>query len=111
MGYPDDGLPVTEYFIDQDRRIYGPAGRTPWSLVGHAHAEAVWGRGGDTGYRLVGGCFFDPQGRQTSYFVADGSRRRDIHGPNAGLPWDTATEIEPLLETGTSPKPRKGAFA
>ena len=54
------------------------------------------------------GCFFDPQGRQTSYFVADGSRRRDIHGPNAGLPWDTATEIEPTRDPYESETPKRG---
>jgi hypothetical protein len=78
------------YFIDADRRIYGPGGRTAWSLVGGAHHESVWSRAGDTGWRLAGSCFFDPQGRQTSYFVRAINGRRLIEGPDDNLPWGGA---------------------
>ena len=89
------------YRIDGDRRIYGPEGRTPWSLVGGEHSESVWNRAGDTGWRLQGGCFFDPQGRQTSYFVRATERGRVIEGPDDGLPWDAHAMTGPAAARST----------
>jgi hypothetical protein len=77
----------TGYYIDADKMIYGPKGRTPWSVVFRQHGEVVWGRAGDTGHVLVGGAFYAPGGRMTSYYVIENGSRRAIHGPEDHLPW------------------------
>jgi hypothetical protein len=53
----------------------------------HEGFETIWGRTGDTGWRLAGNSFIDPEGTQTSYFVVTNGYIREIHGPEQELPW------------------------
>ena len=78
----------TGFYIGSDKMIHGPAGRTGWSLVVGANGETVWGRAGEPGFVLIGGCFYGPGGRQTSYYTVQEGSRRVIHGPEARLPWE-----------------------
>jgi hypothetical protein len=77
----------TGFYILPDRMIRGPHGKTLWSVTRLEHVEAVWGPAGDSGWRIAGGCFFDPRGAQTSYFVVENGDGRVIHGPDPKLPW------------------------
>lgn len=79
----------TGYRIVSGDSIRGPQGaRTRWWLRFQNGFDAIWGPAGDSGWRLVGNCFVDPRGRETSYFVTTAGDVRLIHGPEARLPWE-----------------------
>jgi hypothetical protein len=82
------GTMDTGYRILRGGSVHGPDGRkTAWWVRVHDRAETVWGRGGNSGWRLVGNAFFDPRGAQSSYFVVEDGDARTIHGPDEKLPW------------------------
>ena len=93
----------TGYYIHADHRIFGPTGRTPWWAVVQGGVEIIWGRSGDTGWRLAGEMFFDPQGKQTSYFVVANGGKRLIHGPAQALPWVPGATVEVDAPFGLRP--------
>ena len=78
----------TGYRIDAGGTVRSPQGKTSWWVRRNQGSEGVWSGAGDTGWRLVGGSFFDPSGSQTGYFVTPNGDVRAIHGPEALLPWE-----------------------
>ena len=78
----------TGYRIDPGGTVRSPQGKTRWWVRSNQGSEVIWSRAGDTRWRLVGGRFVDPSGRETGYYVTPVGDGRAIHGPEAGLPWE-----------------------
>ncbi len=79
----------TGYRIVWGGTVHDPLGaKTRWWVRRHEGFEAIWGQGGDSGWRIAGNSFHDPRGSQTSYFVVASGDLREIHGPEEALPWE-----------------------